>query len=150
MRPIRLMVVDDSMVARAVLSRMIEADGQFDIVGVAGTAEDAIVALAHVEVDIVLLDLEMPGVGGLKAIPRILEAATDDTTITVVGRRGWRRGDRRGAGAGRGGYTAQAGDGTFQRALFRSLDRAVAGAGPRRAGPEGAARVVRDGSRKPS
>jgi two-component system chemotaxis response regulator CheB len=69
------MVVDDSMVARAVLSRMIEADGHFDIVGVAGTAEDAIVALSHVEVDIVLLDLEMPGVGGLKSIPRIIEAA---------------------------------------------------------------------------
>ena len=69
------MIVDDSMVARAVLSRMIEADGHFDIVGVAGTAEDAIVALSHVEVDIVLLDLEMPGAGGLKSIPRIIEAA---------------------------------------------------------------------------
>ena len=83
MRPIRLMVVDDSMVARAVLSRMIEADGHFDIVGVAGTAEDAILALAHVEVDIVLLDLEMPGVGGLKAIPRILEAAPGARVMVV-------------------------------------------------------------------
>ena len=36
-RPIRLMIVDDSMVARAVLSRMIDADGNFDIVAVAGT-----------------------------------------------------------------------------------------------------------------
>jgi two-component system chemotaxis response regulator CheB len=69
------MVVDDSMVARAVLSRMIESDGHFDIVGVAGTAEDAIVALSHVGVDIVLLDLEMPGAGGLKSIPRIIQAA---------------------------------------------------------------------------
>ena len=69
------MIVDDSMVARAVLSRMIEADGHFDIAGVAGTAEDAIVALSHIEVDIVLLDLEMPGAGGLKSIPRIIEAA---------------------------------------------------------------------------
>jgi two-component system chemotaxis response regulator CheB len=83
LRPIRLMVVDDSMVARAVLSRMIEADGHFDIVGVAGTAEDAIVALSHVEVDIVLLDLEMPGAGGLKSIPRIIEAARGARVMIV-------------------------------------------------------------------
>jgi NADPH2:quinone reductase len=58
---IRLMIVDDSMVARAVLTRMLEADGGFEIVAVAGTAEDAIDALAQVRVDIILLDLEMPG-----------------------------------------------------------------------------------------
>jgi two-component system chemotaxis response regulator CheB len=72
---IRLMIVDDSMVARAVLTRMLEADGGFEIAAVAGTAEDAIEALAQVKVDIILLDLEMPGAGGLKSIPRILESA---------------------------------------------------------------------------
>lgn len=72
---IRLMVVDDSMVARAVLTRMLEADGNFEIAAVAGTAEDAIDALAQVRVDIILLDLEMPGAGGLKSIPGILKAA---------------------------------------------------------------------------
>jgi hypothetical protein len=36
-RPIKLMIVDDSMVARAVLSRMIDADGSFEIAGIAGT-----------------------------------------------------------------------------------------------------------------
>ena len=69
------MIVDDSMVARAVLTRMLEADGGFEIAAVAGTAEDAIDALAQVRVDIILLDLEMPGAGGLKSIPRILAAA---------------------------------------------------------------------------
>ena len=72
---IRLMIVDDSMVARAVLTRMLEADGGFEIAAVAGTAEDAIDALAQVRVDIILLDLEMPGAGGLKSIPGILRAA---------------------------------------------------------------------------
>ena len=74
-RPIRLMIVDDSMVARAVLSRMVEADGDFEIAAVAGTGEDAVTALRHIVVDIVLLDLEMPGLGGLKSIPAIIEAA---------------------------------------------------------------------------
>jgi two-component system chemotaxis response regulator CheB len=77
------MIVDDSMVARAVLSRMIDADGNFEIAAIAGTAEDAIEALGQVMVDIVLLDLEMPGVGGLKAIPRILQAAKGAKVLIV-------------------------------------------------------------------
>ena len=74
-RRIRLMIVDDSVIARAVLSRMVESDDSFEIAAVAGTAEDAIDALHSVTVDIVLLDLEMPGAGGLRMIPEILKAA---------------------------------------------------------------------------
>jgi len=69
------MIVDDSMVARAVLSRMIESDDCFEIAAVAGTAEDAIDALQSCSVDIIVLDLEMPGAGGLKSIPGILAVA---------------------------------------------------------------------------
>ena len=82
-RPIRLMIVDDSMVARAVLTRMIDADGNFEIAAIAGTAEDAVEALGQVMVDIVLLDLEMPGVGGLKGLPRILESAKGAKVLIV-------------------------------------------------------------------
>jgi two-component system chemotaxis response regulator CheB len=77
------MIVDDSMVARAVLSRMIEADSAFEIAAVAGTAEDAVDALSQVRVDIVLLDLDMPGEGGLKSIPRILRAAAGAKVMIV-------------------------------------------------------------------
>ena len=82
-RPIKLMIVDDSMVARAVLSRMIDVDRGFEIAGVAASAEDAIEALGQVMVDIVLLDLEMPGLGGLKSIPRILAAAKGAKVLIV-------------------------------------------------------------------
>ena len=77
------MIVDDSMVARAVLSRMVEADSAFEIAAVAGTAEDAIDALYEVRVDIVILDLEMPGAGGLKSIPRIIRAAAGAKVMIV-------------------------------------------------------------------
>src|ERR1044071_10314079 len=74
-RRIGLMIVDDSTVARAVLSRMIESDPAFEITAVAGTAEDAIEALGECRVDVVILDLEMPGAGGLKSIPPIISPA---------------------------------------------------------------------------
>lgn len=79
----RLMIVDDSVVARAVLSRMIETDGGFEITAVAGTAEDAIEALNHIRVDVILLDLEMPGAGGLRSIPRIIERARGAKLLIV-------------------------------------------------------------------
>jgi two-component system chemotaxis response regulator CheB len=77
------MIVDDSTVARAVLSRMIESDPAFEIAAVAGTAEAAVEALGECRVDIVLLDLEMPGAGGLKSIPRIIAAAAGAKVMIV-------------------------------------------------------------------
>ncbi|MGZ2411176.1 two-component system, chemotaxis family, protein-glutamate methylesterase/glutaminase [Sphingomonas sp. F9_3S_D5_B_2] len=77
------MIVDDSMIARAVLSRMVEGDEAFEIAAVAGTAEDAIEALHQVRVDIIILDLEMPGAGGLKSIPRIIAAAAGAKVMIV-------------------------------------------------------------------
>ena len=77
------MIVDDSTVARAVLSRMVESDPTFEITAVAGSAEDAIEALGECRVDIVLLDLEMPGAGGLKSIPRIIAAGAGAKVMIV-------------------------------------------------------------------
>ncbi|MFL6727763.1 MAG: chemotaxis-specific protein-glutamate methyltransferase CheB [Sphingomicrobium sp.] len=77
------MIVDDSTVARAVLSRMVETDPVFEITAVAGTAEDAIEALGECRVDVVVLDLEMPGAGGLKSIPRIIAAAAGAKIMIV-------------------------------------------------------------------
>jgi len=77
------MIVDDSTVARAVLSRMVESDPAFEITAVAGTAEDAIEALGECRVDVVVLDLEMPGAGGLRSIPRIIAAAAGAKIMIV-------------------------------------------------------------------
>lgn len=82
-RRIRLMIVDDSTVARAVLSRMIESDPAFEITAVAASAEDAIEALGECRVDVIILDLEMPGAGGLKSIPRIVAAAAGAKVMIV-------------------------------------------------------------------
>jgi len=70
-QPLRLMIVDDSQVARAVLSRMLAAFPDFEIVATAGDAGEALRLLPQTEVDIVLLDVEMPGESGLEALPEI-------------------------------------------------------------------------------
>ena len=71
-RPIRLMVVDDSPIARTVLTRMICAHPDLQVVAQASNAAEAIERLATVPVDIVMLDVEMPGTSGLEALPEIL------------------------------------------------------------------------------
>ena len=72
---IRVMLVDDSIVARAILERIIESDSNFTIVASMPSAADAIDALAHATPDIIILDIDMPGMSGLTALPIILDKA---------------------------------------------------------------------------
>jgi two-component system, chemotaxis family, protein-glutamate methylesterase/glutaminase len=81
--PIRLMIVDDSEVARAVLSRMVAAHEEFEIVATAGNARDALDALRSVAVDIIILDIEMPGASGLEALPEIIRAGCGARVLIV-------------------------------------------------------------------
>ncbi|WP_340315287.1 chemotaxis-specific protein-glutamate methyltransferase CheB [Rhizorhabdus argentea] len=82
-RPIRVLLVDDSLVARTVLARLIEARPEFEIAGAAPTADQAIVFLAGHQIDIVVLDVEMPGKDGLTALPEIL-AASHGARVLIV------------------------------------------------------------------
>jgi two-component system chemotaxis response regulator CheB len=66
------MIVDDSLTVRTIFKRMVESDPALVIVGTASSAERAIAQLAAEPADVVLLDLEMPGIGGLGALPQIL------------------------------------------------------------------------------
>jgi two-component system chemotaxis response regulator CheB len=66
------MIVDDSLTVRTILKRMVESDPALVITGTASSAEGALAQLASTPADVVLLDLEMPGRGGLDALPAIL------------------------------------------------------------------------------
>jgi two-component system chemotaxis response regulator CheB len=81
--PIRLMIVDDSAIARAVLSRMLSAYKDFEVVALAGAADEALDALKSIRVDIVLLDVEMPGTTGLQALPHILRLGAGARVLIV-------------------------------------------------------------------
>lgn len=82
-RPIRVMIVDDSLVARTVLSRIIEAEPDCQIVAKATTGEMALARLAEARADVILLDLEMPGMGGIGALPKILQLANGGQVLVV-------------------------------------------------------------------
>lgn len=81
--PIRLMIVDDSEVARAVLSRMVAVHEEFEIVATAGNANEALDALKTIFVDIIILDVEMPGASGLEALPDIIRAGQGARVLIV-------------------------------------------------------------------
>jgi two-component system chemotaxis response regulator CheB len=69
---IRVMIVDDSAVARAVLRRMISSSIDLEVVAEAGNAREALDVLDSTILDVVLLDVEMPGTSGLDALPEML------------------------------------------------------------------------------
>ena len=72
--PIRVMVVDDSAVIRSFLTRYIEEEKDLKVVAVAGNGETAISTLSRSQVDVMVLDIEMPVMDGLTALPLILKA----------------------------------------------------------------------------
>lgn len=82
-RNIGVMIVDDSLTTRTVLSRTIERESDLEVVATANTAEQALSKLDEVMVDIVLLDLEMPGMGGLAALPVLLKKARGAKVMVV-------------------------------------------------------------------
>jgi two-component system, chemotaxis family, protein-glutamate methylesterase/glutaminase len=80
---IRVMVVDDSVVVRGLVSRWIAENGQFEVVASASNGRVALDMLDKAAPDIVLLDIDMPEMDGITTLPRILEKRPK-THIVVV------------------------------------------------------------------
>jgi len=78
----RTLVVDDHPLTRAALVGLLEQH-DFPVVAEAGDGEEAIERARELQPDIVLLDLTMPGLGGLEALPR-LRAASPGSEVVVL------------------------------------------------------------------
>lgn len=70
--PIRVMLVDDHAVVRAGVRRLLEQDERFTVIAEAETGERAYQIFGEHLPDITLLDLSMPGIGGMETIKRII------------------------------------------------------------------------------
>src|SRR5262245_26108605 len=79
----RILLVDDHPITRAALSALLESHG-FSVVGEAADGEEAIEAARRLAPELVVLDLSMPGSGGLQALPRIREAAPEAEVVVLT------------------------------------------------------------------
>src|SRR5271157_344033 len=68
------MVIDDSALVRRIATDILTADPEIAVVATAAQAEFALLKLEKEKPDVITLDLEMPGMGGLEAIRRIMAA----------------------------------------------------------------------------
>jgi len=77
----RIMVVDDSAVIRGLLTRILESDPQVSVVESVSNGEIAIKRLGSQKIDVVVLDIEMPVMDGLTALPKLLQVKPDVQVI---------------------------------------------------------------------
>lgn len=73
--PFRVMVVDDSAVIRGLLTRALEGDPEIRVVASVGDGQMAINSLQRNSIDVIVLDIEMPVMDGITAIPKLLAVA---------------------------------------------------------------------------
>jgi len=73
MRKIRVLVVDDSAVARRALTDILSADPEIDVVGTASNGRIALATIPQLLPDVITLDVEMPDMGGLETLAAICE-----------------------------------------------------------------------------
>ena len=82
-KPIRVMVVDDSAVVRGLVSRWIEEEPGLEVVARHANGKLAVDDVARSAPDIVLLDIEMPVMDGLEALPLLLEGRPELRVLMV-------------------------------------------------------------------
>ena len=82
---ITVMLVDDSSVIRGALTRIIQTDSNIEIVASVANGQHAITQAKNKKPDIMLLDIEMPVMDGLTALPQIIENSPNTKVIMCSG-----------------------------------------------------------------
>ena len=79
--PIRVLIVDDQQLVRDGIKALLEIKDDFSIIGTAANGQEAIDILKHTPADIILMDIRMPGMGGIEATREIRKK---DTGIRII------------------------------------------------------------------
>ena len=74
LRPLKIMIVDDSAVVRGLISRWLEHEPDMILAGLAIDGAKGVEKVKEVQPDVLILDIEMPNMGGLEALPKLIAA----------------------------------------------------------------------------
>lgn len=89
-RPISVMVVDDAVVARSLVARWVDSEPDMKVVATLRTGREAVDQVEQADPDVVVLDIEMPDLDGISALPLLLKKKRDLVVImaSAITRRG--------------------------------------------------------------
>ncbi len=86
-KPIKVVIVDDHVMVREGLKKMLTTESELEVIGEAGNGKEALKVVCKLAPDVVVLDISMPEMGGLEAISLLREAAPK-TKIVVLSMHG--------------------------------------------------------------
>jgi DNA-binding NarL/FixJ family response regulator len=84
MDPIRIFIADDHELVRYALRNLLQGEVGIEVVGEAADGEGAVDGVCGHDVDVVLLDLRMPGIGGVEACRRIKECSPEVNVLVLT------------------------------------------------------------------
>jgi DNA-binding NarL/FixJ family response regulator len=84
MDPIRVLIADDHVLFRDGLRALLRAAPETELVGEATTGDEAIALAASLQPDVILMDIQMPGIGGIEATRQIVQASPHIMVLVVT------------------------------------------------------------------
>lgn len=81
---IRVLLVDDHVLVRAGLQRLLEQTGEIEVAAVAGRGEDALDLDAELHPDVVLMDVSMPGLSGIETTRRLCDRRPGASVVMLT------------------------------------------------------------------
>ena len=82
--PVRVLIVDDQEPFRMAARLVVEATDGFEVVGEAETGEDSVTMARELAPDLVLMDVNLPGINGLDATRQILAEQADSVIVLLL------------------------------------------------------------------
>jgi two-component system response regulator NreC len=80
----KVLIVDDHAIVRTGVRSLLDSDNEFDVVGEAGSGQDALALAARLKPDVVLMDITLPDMNGLEAMVRIRETVPDTGVVILT------------------------------------------------------------------
>ena len=84
MASIRLLIVDNHTLFRQGLVSLLQSEPGYEVIGEASSGEEALVMVSELGPDVVLMDVKMPGIGGVEATRRLMETNSEERILMLT------------------------------------------------------------------